>query len=501
MRIEKLSKGRKEKVILVITILVLLIGIVYITNSRAKYQVTSNIQIVKGKVSYSLADLNVLALNVQSEKGSEKYNPTDEVPTGNYEVNMQNSYCTIPGDSIQHKDIPMEYKNGKIYIGINQKGTKCYIFLDKQKTTGEQLIANRTTEEGSKNGFTDMDQTEHADANGKSKLFSDSDDFGTTYYFRGKVKDNWVKFGKVGNDDIWWRIIRINGNGSIRMIYAGKGTSAPTSDGYLNNNGTGSQIQTKYNEYYNDNKYVGYMYGTDKTGSAGSETTKTTSYNQAHQNNFDSDIKKILDTWYSTNLKTNYGTYIDPNAGFCNDRQINTTPNQWWTSDTAMGYGKNATAYAPFSRLLDSNQNANERHTPTFKCTRTEDTFTLPGAQKPDGSDYGNHKLKANNGNGENSPIGLITIDETVFAGGYFGRSNNKSDNKQFYLYTAQSYWTMSPSGFYNGFAYVFYVFSYGNLAHNHVGNTDFGVRPVINLSANVKLSGDGTHINPYVVQ
>ena len=69
MRIEKLSKGRK-KIVLTITILVLLIGIIYITNSKAKYHVTSNIQIVKGKVNYSLADFNLIAVKIQ-EKGSD----------------------------------------------------------------------------------------------------------------------------------------------------------------------------------------------------------------------------------------------------------------------------------------------------------------------------------------------------------------------------------------------------------------------------------------------
>ncbi len=495
MRIEKLSRGRKKKVILAITILILLIEIIYITNSKAKYHVTSNIQIVKGKVSYSPYDFKIMAMYKEEDGEDTKI---EEMPESGYAIDEERSYC-MRGDL----KITGVLKTIDGYHTISKLHTndKCYLYFKLKPLTISELIASRTIEEGSKNGFTDMDQTEHADASGKSKLFSYADDLGTTYYFRGRVKDNWVKFGKEGNDDIWWRIIRINGNGSIRMIYAGKGSSAPTDDGYLNNNGASSQLQTSaYNAYYNDNKYVGYMYGTDKTGSAGSETTPTTSYNQAHQNNFDSDIKKILDTWYSNNLKTNYGKYIDPNAGFCNDRQINTTPNQWWTSDKARGYGKESTAYAPFSRLKDSSNNANAKHTPTFKCTRKEDTFTLPGAQKPNGEDYGNHKLLSNNGKGENSPIGLITIDEAVFAGGYYYRSNNKSDNKQFYLYTGQYYWTMSPSTFgTNGSANVFGVRSAGYLDYNYVYYA-LGVRPVINLSANTKLSGDGTKDVPYEV-
>ncbi len=489
MRIEKLSKGRKKKIVLVITILVLLMGIIYITNSRAKYHVTSNIQIVKGKVSYSLADLNVVALKVQESEYSETYNPTDEVPKGSYELNKEKSYCTIPGDNIQHKDIPMEYKDGKVSISITKKGTKCYVYLDMYVYAREQLLANRTIEEGNKDGFTDMDVEEHIGENDKSILYSDEDDLGTTYYFRGRVKDNWVKFGKVGSEDIWWRIIRINGNGSIRMIYTGTGTTIPTDDGYLNNNGYKSTLQNvSYNSTYSsDNIYVGYMYG----------TSGSSKYEDTHKNENDSTIKKKLDSWYSSNLKAEYEEYIDSNAGFCNDRQINTTPNQWWKDDTAKGYKKEETAYAPMSRFSNSNGEANEKNTPTFKCSQINDTFTLPGAQKLDGSDYGNHKLRANNGTGDNSPIGLITADEVVFAGGYRRKSDDSTNNRKFYLYTNAGSWTMSPYRL-SVYAEVFCL-NYG-IEPDAMYNTD-GARPVINLSANVKLSGDGTYTNPYIVQ
>ncbi len=453
---------------------------------------------IKVEESQAKPKINVLAAYVEQEDGS--YNKvTDSLPTSGYTINQAKSVCNNGATPI------WDYTNkGVIVSNLTKNGTECYLYYDILKGGG-QILANIAIEEGSKDGFTDMDTEEHTDENEKSILYSDEDDLGTTYYFRGKVKDNWVKFGKENGQDIWWRIIRINGNGSIRMIYTGTGTTAPTTDGYLNNNTTKSQLNSgstttfKYNEYYNDNKYVGYMYGTQKTGSAGNETTPTTSYKDAHANNYDSDIKKQLDDWYSTNLKNEYGQYIDPNAGFCNDRKINTQSKQWWSSDTAMGYGKNATAYAPWSRLLDSSGDANAKHTPTFKCSQTDDTFTLPGAKKPNGEDYGNHKLKANNGS-DDSPIGLITIDEAVFAGGYYYRSSNQSDNKQFYLYTGQNYWTMSPFLFNGSFASVFFVNSDGFLDNYPVYNTR-GVRPVINLSANVKLSGDGTSGNPYTLK
>ena len=493
MKVEKLSKGNKKKIIMLITIIVLAIGIIYITNSRAKYQITKSVQIVNGIVNYSLYDFQILSM-YKVEDGQET--PIDTMPSAEkYAIDSERSSCK--NNNGKNNQAILKTINGNHTIANLNKLDKCTLYFNRTITVTE-LIASKTTQEGQKE-FTDI---ETADNTGK--LYSDTDDLGTTYYFRGKVKDNWVKFGEENGEPIWWRIIRINGNNSIRIIYTGTGETAPTSDGYLNNNTTGSQLQTKaYNAYYNDNKYVGYMYGTERKGSAGKETTPTTRYEDAHANNYDSDIKQVLDTWYKTNLKTSYEQYIDPNAGFCNDRKINTQANVWWSSDTAMGYGKNATAYAPWSRLLDSSGRANSKHTPTFKCSQTEDTFTLPGAKTPSNEDYGNHKLLTNNGTGDNSPIGLITIDEAVHAGGYYNRDNNQSDNKQFYLYTCSAYWTMSPHYFStNGYAHVFYVDSSGGL-NNYlpVSNANVGVRPVINIKANTKFTGSGTASNPFVVQ
>ncbi len=44
-------------------------------------------------------------------------------------------------------------------------------------------------------------------------LISDLDDIGISYYFRGNVKNNYFKFA-----DKMWRIVRINGDNSVRLI-------------------------------------------------------------------------------------------------------------------------------------------------------------------------------------------------------------------------------------------------------------------------------------------
>ena len=65
------------------------------------------------------------------------------------------------------------------------------------------------------------------------------------YYFAGDAKNNWVKFGGY-----YWRIIRTNYDGSIRLLYSG--TATDTTSGYI---GTSA-----FNSSYNNPMYVGYMY-------------------------------------------------------------------------------------------------------------------------------------------------------------------------------------------------------------------------------------------------
>ena len=255
----------------------------------------------------------------------------------------------------------------------------------------------------------------------------------TTYYYTGKP-NNWVQFG-----GFWWRIIRINGDGSIRMIY--QGTSA-------NETGTETQIQTSaFNSSYNNNMYVGYMY---QNG-------------QLHGLQTSSTIKGVLDNWYTNNIENeeknlHYGQYIDGNAGFCGDRRVS----------SGTGIGTSTTIYQPYTRIRSSS--------PSLTC-QTEDIYTTSGSSTE------NKALT--------QPIGLISADEAMLSG----------SNQNNYLYTGQHYWTMSPSNFSSSShrALVFYVDSSGDLDWND-GTHTYGVRPVINIRANVSLTGEGTSTKPFKV-
>ena len=286
-------------------------------------------------------------------------------------------------------------------------------------------------------------------------MYATEDNDGISYYYRGAVNNNWLYFA-----GFYWRIIRVNGDGSVRLIYNGTTT---------NQTGSDTQIGTSaFNEQSDDNAYVGYMYGTP-----GSST-----YEETHANINDSTIKTVLDNWYQTNLAS-YSDYISHGAGFCNDRGLNTTDEVWNATDTKLGYGMNMTAYGAYGRLiLNSNFRVNQK--PNLKCSQTNDYFTTSESHK------GNRLLIY--------PIGLVTADEVLFAGGFGGMGNNG-----YYLYTNQYYWTMSSFHFNEVSSYVFNISTSGNFGGARVYAIR-GVRPVINLDSNIILLGDGTKDNPYKI-
>ena len=316
-----------------------------------------------------------------------------------------------------------------------------------------QILADNPTIDNSRNSEITGPLTD----NTTGTLYTAEDDDGTSYFYAGDVDNNWVSFA-----GFYWRIIRINGDGSIRLIYSGDSSSGPVETGESTQIGTSA-----FNEQYNDNAYVGYMYGTPGSGT----------YEETHANINDSTIKTVLDTWYQTNLLS-YSEYISSDAGFCNDRQ---TQSEIWSGYGDLGYGANTTGYAPAGRLI-INGSYKSTQNPNLKCSQVDDYFTVSN------NDKGNLELIY--------PVGLITSDEIVLAGGFGGVSN-----LSYYLYTNQVYWTISPYSFNGSYVSAFIVGSIGTFGYRDVSGT-YGVRPVINLDKNVTLSsGDGTIDNPYVIE
>ncbi len=345
--------------------------------------------------------------------------------------------------------------------------TKFTLNQGARKLTTEEKLANLNLKisETSPTNFAYPATTDET-ANG---LYSMEDDYGTSYYYRGTAPNNYIKFGKnASGQDMWWRIIRFNGNGTVRIQYDGVGISRDNT--YTR--GFVLSAQT-WNTSKNDAKYVGWMFG-------GANGSASTSKEQAQRNETDSPIKTKVDEWYKTNIvDTGYGNYVADSI-FCNDRSTPGKSATGWSSDTGLGYGNNSTAYGATARVGGPRQTTVTQ--PQFTCPQENDKFTVEAE---------------NGGNGKSTyPVGLITADEIVAAGsGKYGTTNSS-----YYLKKESWYWSFSPNSVHSGgLATVFLVNSSGQMIHYNVDDSG-AVAPVINLKAEYldKLQGNGTIDNPY---
>ena len=326
---------------------------------------------------------------------------------------------------------------------------------------------------------------------GNAGMYSYTEGTGKTYYYRGAVDNNWVKYGKfkenlivyrgfydenytsdicfdVNNsqkykdyqtlaecqnsssynykckevvyahkgDDMYWRIIRVDKDNKIKMIYAG--SKAPSENTKVAITGANTNMGfTAYNNDYDHAEYVGFQY---TVGSQRGTTTNST-------------IKTYLDNWYTKYFNENINTSRFVKTTFCNDRNTSST---WTSTDDYFNYTPNA--------RLDSST-----PTPTFECD-TADVVT-------------------NN-------FGLITADEIVLAGGKSG-----TDNSDFYLNNNMVYWTGSPIAFVYTETSVFILRPVEGLSSDYVNSDDRGAaRGVVSLSSESKLLGSGTYNDVYVV-
>ena len=308
----------------------------------------------------------------------------------------------------------------------------------------DKLLADNPTRPGARTSFSST-----LTSNNTKTLYTSTENGTTVYYFAGNATDNWVQFGGY-----YWRIIRTNSDGGVRLLY--HGTSTTAENAYI---GTSS-----FNTEYNDPMYVGYMYG----------TSNATAIDRSNTNN--STIKGVIDTWYKNNLNTNYGKYISTTAVYCNDR-----------SNPAGGYNTGNTEFYYAARTrLDTNK------TPSYDCATAEDKFTAD-------SSTGNGKLTY--------PIALMTADEVSFAGGLYG-----TNAPTWYYYNSANgsstgstwWWLLSPYRWNGNHAYVFRVggSSYPGYLDGSYVNFAIGARPVISLKSDVLYkTGDGSAESPYEIQ
>ena len=396
----------------------------------------------------------------------------------------------------------------------------CMLVMNNHETsveTAKQNITNKGTPDFSKTATTD------------EGLFMAEDDEGASYYYRGAVKNNYVSFA-----GFTWRIIRRNGDGSVRLIYSGKSTS---------DTGTSVTIgNSQYNGKYWDSTYVGYKYNEKFSLHESNGTTEykwftnTTKYNFGTDYTFDESTKKFTLTGTIKQLtwKDNHNDIVSDNLYSCLNTSCNViykimgyqsdsvmivqpisyssdsydsavinntnsviknTIDTWYKnnltsyasyiadetfcSDRSLNFGSGyltsvSTTYETYGRLVD-------KKIPSLKCIQDNDKFKISNESAK--LDY---------------PVALITTDETSLAGGVFNIPNSV-----YYLYNGQYLWTLSPASFTSSdtFANAWAIDPTGSLYPWGTVDHNFGIRPVINLRSDVQITkGDGTTLNPYVV-
>ena len=297
-------------------------------------------------------------------------------------------------------------------------------------------------------------------------LASAEDDYGTSYYFRGAVTNNYVEFANK-----CWRIVRVGGDGFVKLILHNDNTTGAANPCDAANNSasaafarySGETYKSAYNTNYNDNAYVGFKYGTVGAGD----------YALTHANTNKSTILTNLEAWYEKNNLKNYEKVIADTV-WCNDKTnvTDTTYDPWGWTPNGLGYGTNTTYYGATQRLVSTNLSAGGTG-PSLKC------------------------------NGElskiNSKVGLITADELALAGYAYGLQNSTT-----YLQenaTDTYWWSLSPGNFFGYRAGVCSVDgSSGYFVFNNFVNNANGVRPSISLKSTTNVTGEGTSSTPYII-
>ena len=303
-------------------------------------------------------------------------------------------------------------------------------------------------------------------------LASTPDDYGTSYYFRGAVKNNYVEFANK-----CWRIVRVSGDGSVKLILHNDNPTGVANPCDAANNSedaafarySGTTYTSKFNEKYDDNAYVGFKYGAE-----GSST-----YDATHANTNNSTILTNLETWYTNNLKT-YESVIDDNV-WCNDKTnvTDTSYNPWGYSNVnGLGYAKNVTYYSATQRLVSTSGSAGGTG-PSLKCNGELSKIT--------------------------SKVGLITADELAYAGYAYNISNTTTYLQENATDTDAYWWSLSPGDF-GGchgllcFIGVWSVYGRDGIFSRGIVHNAVYVRPSISLKSTTNVTGEGTSSSPFII-
>ena len=342
-------------------------------------------------------------------------------------------------------------ETGKLYSNIYDTSSTVYEVIGAEKYSSISTWNNESYSSITYKLQTNiLNEIELESDKSDKGLYESTDDYGKTYYYRGNVANNNVIFAGYQ-----WQIVRINGDGTIRLLYNGlQGDNSDTKKSINNKH-------YKFNDVDGNPTYVGYMYG----------NVNSKLYDEVHANNYSSSIKEVLDEWYKNNIENmGYGKYISIDSTFCGDRTL---------YDNSGGDGINLgkdTRFGAYQRFRNSNV--------IFYCPNKErDLYTMTSAK------IGNKSL--------NYPIGLITSDEIIFSG-----INGLGKNKYAWSYSSEDYWTMSPAYSSGSGRQLLWSSHLSGVVLHSWSTYELATRPVINLKVDVKISGGiGTINDPYIIK
>ncbi len=396
---------------------------------------------------------NAYKINLNERTTDYKTSTTMKVyPNPGYEYDTTKGVTCTNGQSGSYNKT-----TNTLTINSPSKDTECTVNFKPIKLV-DKIIADAKSKniykEGQNPDFIMGEPPNSGSSATGSGLFTAQDDKGTSYYFRGDYHqiNNYVHFAGLN-----WRILRINGDNTIRLI--------------LDDN-IGDYV---YNDVDDNDKYVGYTYdNTPCTNSSPCQSTynkSSNTFSNTH-NGTNSTIKEELEDWYKSNLK-NYDDKIAYGT-FCND-----------TSYFSIGE-HDEMLFDGYKRLYYKYGVTSFESHPTLECPNPTDQN---GALQTYGGVY---KLK----------IGLISADETNFAGLVdYGLSFSRQATNINYIYRDHYSWSITPL---NGWASVghsgCYGIAFGGYSNQSLSGTGY-VSPVINLASDILFTtGDGSSSSPYEV-
>ncbi len=363
MKIEKLGKNHRKEVIGGL-IVISVIGILAFNLTKAKYQRIEDIKLVEGNINYKPYDFKIMAM-YKSDDGANYTEITNRMPEG-YVINEEKSYCTLNNN--KDNEVILKTEKGSHIINNLKKNNKCYLYFDKYQNVNTILGTLKVNYD--KPDYSKKADTDQAIYAVYDEIYNDY-----SYYWRGAATTNYLKFAGY-----CWRIVRINGDGTLRIIY--DGTTCHNNGEITTDNLALTNI--RYNIPYNRSEYVGWTY--------------TEGLQRPVNNNegTPSNAKIKLEEWYNQNLSS-YDSKI-ANGKYCNNREV---INSSWSS-------------------------------------QSENDFNYEGAEKVSNP---NQNLTCSNDDIYKLKIGLITVEEAINAGVRHNNTSSYLHNGQYYwTMTPQKY-------------------------------------------------------------